>query len=67
MTRRRSKKPFYVYFRILHAYTIIYLKYKVCCSPSLFPISGGSIHMTVVTGMVYSHGHLHTSLPRPGR
>ena len=28
-----SKKPFYVYFRILHAYTIIYLKYRVfCCS-----------------------------------
>ena len=28
---RRSKKPFYVYFRILHACTIIYLKYRVCC------------------------------------
>ena len=27
-----SKKPFYVYFRILHAYTIIYLKYRVFCS-----------------------------------
>ena len=27
-----SKKPFYVYFRILHAYTIIYLKYRVYCS-----------------------------------
>ena len=27
----RSKKPFYVYFRILHAYTIIYLKYRVYC------------------------------------
>ena len=26
-----SKKPFYVYFRILHAYTIIYLKYRVYC------------------------------------
>ena len=28
----QSKKPFYVYFRILHAYTIIYLKYRVYCS-----------------------------------
>ena len=27
-----SKKSFYVYFRILHAYTIIYLKYRVYCS-----------------------------------
>ena len=27
-----SKKPFYVYSRILHAYTIIYLKYRVYCS-----------------------------------
>ena len=27
----QSKKPFYVYFRILHAYTIIYLKYRVYC------------------------------------
>ena len=27
-----SKKPFYVHFRILHAYTIIYLKYRVYCS-----------------------------------
>ena len=33
MKSESSKKPFYVYFRILHAYTIIYLKYRVyCCS-----------------------------------
>ena len=29
--RKGSKKPFYVYFRILHAYTIIYLKCRVYC------------------------------------
>ena len=31
VTHNHSKKPFYVYFRILHAYTIIYLKYRVYC------------------------------------
>ena len=28
-TGAQSRKPFYVYFRILHAYTTIYLKYRV--------------------------------------
>ena len=39
-----SKKPFYVYFRILHAYTIIYLKYRVyCCIPLCQPTTMHSI------------------------
>ena len=39
LSQRLSKKTFYVYFCILHAYTIIYLKYRVYCSVCL-PISG---------------------------
>ena len=37
----RAKNPFYVYFRILHAYTIIYLKYRVYCyiAPHAFQYS----------------------------
>ena len=40
-----SKKPFYVYFRILHAYTIIYLKYRVYCCPHTSPRSQGDPHL----------------------
>ena len=46
--RLPSKKPFYVYFRVLHAYTIIYLKYRVYCSSTTPQVGHDRLHVLVL-------------------